>query len=553
MTALQVRDVLIKQAWLIAVCALSAGFGGLIATALITPLYQSTVVMRAVVSPATPNTYALLVLDRLIGTEAQHAVSQPVLKAVVSKYPGLTAEELRAEVAATPEQNTQLLQIMVMDPSPARAAALATDIASALIADQQNTMAQRNAQAELTLRNEISTTKSAIADATAKLNQPNITPNQAANLEAQVQGLQEEYNTYLTAYAALQRDDALHYVTLFVDVPATLNPNAVRPVLVVNVAAGLACGVLFGVLLALAGAQLDQRVRRPETVTELVNWPLLAAAGTGQTASVHARSAPPYAATSQPPSLESEGLYSALHKTVELATPDSVVRSLAVTSPHASNAAGAIAASWAAFLGRRRVKALLVDADLAHPSLAKRVGLNPTRGLSDAAVAFGQPGTPVAALPSFFQPATSVGAPGLSLVAAGTPPPDPTLLLESQAMGRVFTAMLSCGADAIIFATPPILDKIRARKLHASVGGVVIVLDLAHLRKYELMHMRHRLTQMGARVLGFVAVDSKHIQSMETPVADDSGGGRIGPLPPPYAPASQPVGSTGNPYLPEQR
>lgn len=169
MTAVQVRNLLVKQSWIILICTFLGVGGALVGTLLTPPSYQATVTLHAVVSPQTPSTYALLVLDRLVGTEAQLAVSPPILNAVAVKYPGETASSLKSKVTATVVQNTQLLQVSVTDTDQRRAAGLANALAAALIADEQNTLKARNLHAEQQVQQELSTTQASIQSISAKL------------------------------------------------------------------------------------------------------------------------------------------------------------------------------------------------------------------------------------------------------------------------------------------------------------------------------------------------------------------------------------------------
>jgi capsular polysaccharide biosynthesis protein len=131
--------IIVKHWKLIVICFLAVGLGALIGSKLMTPLYQSSALIQISI-PANSNQSdytSLLASDQLVQTEAILATSDPVLREVASHYPGLTVDQLAKESAATPKLNTQLFAIDVSDPSPSRAAALANDIATTLIKQQQ--------------------------------------------------------------------------------------------------------------------------------------------------------------------------------------------------------------------------------------------------------------------------------------------------------------------------------------------------------------------------------------------------------------------------------
>src|SRR6266849_4774144 len=127
MTLEQYWTIIVKRWRLIIICFLVVGVGALIGSRLLTPLYQSTVLIQIAIRSSNNQAdyYSLLASDQLVQTEAKLATSDPVLREVASHYQGLTVVELSREVTATPTLNTQLFEIDVVDPSPKRAADLA--------------------------------------------------------------------------------------------------------------------------------------------------------------------------------------------------------------------------------------------------------------------------------------------------------------------------------------------------------------------------------------------------------------------------------------------
>src|SRR5262245_4786098 len=126
MTADKVRAI-IRTYWaLIVLCVLIGGLGGFAASRKLTPSrpsYQSSATIR--------------VDAGVVATYAQLATTPDLLREVASHYPGLTPERLKAEITAAPAGATSLIQITVTDADARRAADLANDIASTLIAREQ--------------------------------------------------------------------------------------------------------------------------------------------------------------------------------------------------------------------------------------------------------------------------------------------------------------------------------------------------------------------------------------------------------------------------------
>ena len=110
---------------------------------------------------------------------------------------------------------------------------------------------------------------------------------------------------------------------------------------------------------------------------------------------------------------------------------------------------------------------MLVDADVARPTLLKRLGLPPALGLLDVLV------DESVKLPQVL---LRTNVEKLSILPSGTAHPRATELLASDAMVRLLEEMASRYADRIIiFDSPPILVTTEARTLASHMGQVVIV------------------------------------------------------------------------------
>ncbi|WP_440997091.1 XrtA-associated tyrosine autokinase [Arhodomonas sp. SL1] len=134
---------------------------------------------------------------------------------------------------------------------------------------------------------------------------------------------------------------------------------------------------------------------------------------------------------------------------------------------------------------------LLVEADVARPSVLRSLGLSAERGLLDVLV----------------DPALSVGEvilrtdiPNLSVLAAGNDYGHSTELLASEAMARLCAELASRYADrVVIFDSPPLLMTTEAAVLARHIGQVIflveaqrtpeqaVVAGLEHLRDCEVV------------------------------------------------------------------
>ena len=472
MTFEQFYRILIKHWRLVVICSLLVGLGAFFGTKQMTPLYQSSALVEIVFIPGnTQSNYdSLLAGQQLAQTEAPLATSNPVLREVASHYRGLTVEQLAGEVTATATTNTQLVEIDVKDPSPTRAAALANDVAATLIKQQLQVFQQ--------------------------------------TLGPSGQGS----------------------VSLFIAQPAQPALSPFQPDVRLNTAAGLVTGVLLGILLAVLFELLDKRIRTPEALSELLDWPVL---GTIWQAAPKEDVINPIGHNSN---VES---YSILRTNIGFAALDRPLHTLVVTSGAPRDGKSVVAANLAIFMAKAGRNTLLIDADLRHPIQHEQFGIPAhALGFSNAILAFSSPTT--ANAPAYQQVLTpttrtkplstpvvtrelsldpfvrAVNIPHLCVMPSGPLPPNPLELLDSKAMQRFFAALSNCGAEVVIFDTPHLLGLSDASILASKVDGTLVVVDTTRARKKNLKQVKTLLRQAGARVLGCV-VNKQHRQRKGMP------------------------------------
>ena len=112
---------------------------------------------------------------------------------------------------------------------------------------------------------------------------------------------------------------------------------------------------------------------------------------------------------------------------------------------------------------------LLVDADVARPSVLPRLGLPGSRGLLDVLI---DPSLDLADV------ILRTNVPNLSVLPAGAPQARATEFLASDNMTRLVDQLASRYSDRIlVFDAPPILPSTEARVLASHMGQVVVVVE----------------------------------------------------------------------------
>ena len=166
---------------------------------------------------------------------------------------------------------------------------------------------------------------------------------------------------------------------------------------------------------------------------------------------------------------------------------------------------------------------VLIDADLRRPTIARLFHLPANKvGFSNVIMACANFQFATSTL-SAFQSSTpspsgtlpppglslnsymhTVGIPNLLVMPAGPLPPNPPELLDSKAMEHFLKVLASCGAEVVIFDTPPLLGLSDANILAPKVDGVLMVVDITNANKKNLKRAKAHLAQSESRVLGCV-------------------------------------------------
>lgn len=523
MTLERYWSVLLKRWKIVIVCFLVVGVGAFAGSKLMTPLYQSSALIQVAIRSANGQAdyTSLLSSDQLVQTEASLATSDPVLRSVASHYPGLTVQQLVNETTSTVKLNTQLFEIDVVDPSPARAAKLANDIAGTLRDQQAIATEADNDRAVQQVTNELTQTQQKMDMLTAQiaaLQTKGGNQAQIASLQVQLDGLKQHYAQWQTLLSQVELSQSQNNNFLRIAQYAQPAISPVRPNVLLNTGAGLLAGLFLGVLLAVLFEQLDTRVRTPEDVGQLLEWPVLATVWRANTSNGEEVINP----KGRDANIES---YRILRTNIGFSAIDRPVHSMLISSPSPGDGKSAIATNLAIFMAKAGKSTLLIDADLRRPTLHTLFGLPPNSlGLSNAILAFGMQAKPTAPIQrqyssvpplpespdnmySLLEPFIhTVDIPNLWVMPSGPLPPNPSELLDSKSMQRFMKVIDECGADVVIFDTPPMLGLSDTSILASKVDGVLVVVNMAHTKKGKLKQLKAVLAQVGANanILGCV-------------------------------------------------
>jgi len=191
--------------------------------------------------------------------------------------------------------------------------------------------------------------------------------------------------------------------------------------------------------------------------------------------------------------------YRALRTSLLLSNLGAPPKVILVTSALPQEGKTTTSINCAVVLAQRGIRVLLIDADLRRPSIHKTLGMGPRSGLSNVLTGSATLQQTITRSPIL---------PNLSVLPAGTPPPNPAELLASSNMRDVLEELRG-QYDHIVVDTPPTLSVTDAVVLSPRADAIVLVIRSGQTTKQALRRSRDILMQVNAKVSGVLlnAVD----------------------------------------------
>ena len=293
---------------------------------------------------------------------------------------------------------------------------------------------------------------------------------------------------------------------------APYEPVDPRPVL--DLALGLGCGLVLGVLSSVGLEVLDTTIRsaeEAESVSELptlAEIPHLVAKRPGrylpQPIALANRGELRLMAHYQPHSPAAEA-YRCLRTSLLLHSAERRAQALAITSCMPAEGKTLTAVNCAIVLAQQGAKVLLVDADLRQPSLHEVFRMPQDPGLSG--ILAGVCTREEATIKSEFLP-------NLAILPAGASCPFPAEMLASAKMAELLEHWRSC-YDHVVLDTPPVSMFTDAVVLGSKADAVLLVARCEITTQYALRHARDLLQRANLNVMGVVlnGIDKRYTSS----------------------------------------
>ena len=482
-----------KWWWLVVVSTLIAAIFSSLSILRQPTIYQArtTLMIGTTISNPNPSGNELFLGQQLAAAYADLANREIVLNATKN---ALGMNQLPAYIArALP--NTQLIEITVNDTDPARAQAVANELAAQLILlspisgqseerGRQEFIHQRLSNLEAQIKEteaEIEKLQEELAN-TFSAQQINDKQNEISSLQSKLSAMENNYGLLLSN----TQQGAINTLTIieFAELPSS--PIGSMKGLTILLAA--AAGFILAAGTAYLLEYLDDTVQSPDSVMRLFSAPILGrifeqAEGIDESRLYDADN-------SNHPLTET---FRALRTEIDLAEMGQRhLKTILVASPDIGDGKTSVAVNLALSMAQRGKKVYLLDADLRKPKIHKLFNLANDEGLADV----------VFARAVFDWRIGIKEVRQMSVLTAGNTPPDPAELLSSEKM-ELFLSELEEVADIVIIDGPPLFVP-DAMILASKVDGVLLVVRPGHTRQSLAKASMEHIKSVGAKVVGIV-------------------------------------------------
>ncbi|OFV81657.1 MAG: hypothetical protein A2W26_13690 [Acidobacteria bacterium RBG_16_64_8] len=491
-----------RRKWIVVVMAILALGVSATVSVVRTPEYRATALLVRDRGSADVTLFGTAIyqsgdVQRDLVTTGQ-AIDSERVAGVVKQSTGSSrsVEKLVSMVTTEPSTDSNTIEVQVIGPDPVEAAALADAFATEAIH-----LRQEADKAALVLA------RQALEAQIALMTPADLESSLGRELQARV--------GQLTILEQLQTGG----YSLWQPAQAPLSPISPQPVR--DGVAGLAVGLVLGLIVALATDRADRRLKDDADFEREFRLPILALIPQvgrkwkrdGENVNGHVGFSSPYSAA-----LES---YRLLRSNLQYFEVEKGLRTILVTSGLPQEAKTVTATNLALSLAISGARVVLIDSDLRNPLMHRYLHLDNDVGLSTVLAGAARVEDAVKRVKtSDFLPEQVQGTryspqreqalqKDFLCLTSGPLPPNPAELLASPRMGEILKT-LGTLADHLLIDSAPVLSVADAVSLASRVDGVIVVSRASSATIDQAHEIRNILDRVGARLIGLVVTGVKN-------------------------------------------
>lgn len=489
---------LLKWWWLVLLATAAAGVSSFFATRQQEAVYRSTTTLLVGAGFDDPNpSNADISMGRTLAAFYVDMANRNELRIRTADALGL--QQLPKQIAVR-QVNENFIDITVTDTVPERAQAVANELARQLILSTPASEDDGEFVNQLLSEYEaqIEETKVQIEGKQLEIGEA-VGAREIAQLQEELNQLTITKQSLTASYAGLlagSQRGASNTITVIEQ--AQLPKKAVVASNTISVVTAAAIGFILSAVAAYVLEFFDDTIKTPDQLTRITGLPTLAGIA-------EIRSDPSGLITMSKPRSPTSEAYRVLRTAIQFAVAnDKSKKVLLVSSAVPEEGKSTTAANLAIVMAQAGNRVLLLDADLRRPSQHRIFkGLSNKRGLSGVILQYDQEDPQSQLRELLAEAAQETLVDGLSVLACGPVPPNPSELLGSAKMDALLDVVTS-DYDFVILDSPPVLAVTDSMILSAKADAMLLVVRAKKSRKQYVKEVVSRLQEANANVLGWV-------------------------------------------------
>jgi len=293
---------------------------------------------------------------------------------------------------------------------------------------------------------------------------------------------------------------------------------------VTTVATGIIIGIVLGIVLAFVIETLDTSIGTIEDVESLLQIPVLGLIPSADIESKGKRKGESDTQSSkgsrglvthfEPKSIVAES-YRSLRTNLQFMDVEKQGKSFLITSSSLQEGKTFNVVNLALSMAQAGDKVLLIEGDLRRPKISSMFGLDRAPGITDYVLGNYQwqeiINTITDVMLGEFEIEDILRTPGLdnlSIMTAGTRPPNPSEILSSSRFNE-FLQDAKTKYDVVLLDAPPVLPVADATEIARIADGVILVYEVGKIARGVLKRAKMTLDNVNARVLGVILSNVK--------------------------------------------
>jgi capsular exopolysaccharide synthesis family protein len=272
---------------------------------------------------------------------------------------------------------------------------------------------------------------------------------------------------------------------------AALPSAPVSPRPPINIAVGGLLGLLLGTAYAAVRSMVDRRLRNPELVEK--EFEVSIVGRIPDSPGLRKRGGVQVHLEGGADTWQVGEAFRKLRTNLSYMSVDDPPRTIVVTSPRAQEGKSTTAINLAGAIALSGQPVTLIDGDLRRPSVADSLGLVEGAGLTDVLIGSVD-------VDDVLQAQSKI--PGLTVLAAGSAPPNPSELLGSISMQKLLSELSVRGL--VVIDGPPLLPVTDSAVLTRHTDGALVVVKHGSTLDTELRESLDQLEAVNGTVLGVI-------------------------------------------------